>query len=57
MKVFGERCKPPPPGCPGQSLGGVQGLQYIVPKRPKNTFLVHFYLCAAYKLKGKIHLN
>ena len=23
----------------------------------KITFLVHFYLCAAYKLKGKIHLN
>ena len=23
----------------------------------KNTFLVHFYQCAAYKLKGKIHLN
>ena len=23
----------------------------------KATFLVHFYLCSAYKLKGKIHLN
>ena len=24
---------------------------------PKTTFFVHFCLCAAYKLKGKIHLN
>ena len=57
-----------PPMGPGQNLVGVQRakppeapviLQYTVPKKcpPKTTFLVHFYLCAAYKLKGKIHLN
>ena len=50
----------------GRALVGVQGaklleapaiLQYKVSKRmsTKTTFLVHFYLCAAYKLKGKIH--
>ena len=50
------------------SLLGVQGvkppeapaiLQYTVPKKmpPKNHFLGIFYLCAAYKLEGKIHLN
>ena len=52
----------------GRALVGVHGpkppeapaiLQYTVPKKcpQKATFLVHFYLCAACKLKGKIHLN
>ena len=57
-----------PPVGPGQIPGGGQGGEapgsssdpavHSTKKRPqKTTFLVHFYLCAAYKLKGKIHLN
>ena len=52
----------------GRALVGVQVakplealaiLQYKVSKKcpQEPTFLVHFYLCAAYRLKGKIHLN
>ena len=53
---------------PGQSPGGGPGGKaprssshpavHSTKKFPqKTTFLVNFYLCAAYKLKGKIHLN
>ena len=56
---------------PGQSPGGFPGGEapgsssdpaVHSTKRPKKmppkiTFLVHFYLCAAYRLKEKIYLN
>ena len=56
-----------PPVGPGQSPGGGPGGQapgsssdpavHSTKKMPpKTTFLVHFYLCTAYKSKGKIHL-
>ena len=57
-----------PPVGPGQSPGGGPGDKapgsssdpavHSTKKCPqKATFLVNLYLCAAYKLKGKIHLN
>ena len=60
-------CCKPPVG-PGQSPGGGPGgkapgsssdpaVQSIKKCPKKTTFLVNLYLCAAYKLKGKIHLN
>ena len=57
-----------PPVDPGQSPGGgpwgkapgssTDPAVHSTKKCPqKATFLVNFYLCAAYKLKGKIDLN
>ena len=61
-----ERCKPPVG--PGQNFCGGPGDEapgssndpavHSTKKCPqKTTCLVYFYLCAAYKLKGKIHFN
>ena len=54
-------CCKTPSGSRAELWWGPGAKQYTVPKKcpppKKNTFLVHFYLCAAYKLKGKIHLN
>ena len=45
---------------PGQSPGGSSRDPAVHSTKkcpPKATVLVHFYLCAAYKLKGKIHFK
>ena len=46
-----------PPVGPGGEAPGDPAVHSTKKCPPKATFLVHSYLCAAYKLKGKIHLN